>query len=517
MPDSLTSNLHLFLPEFLLAALAFVVFGIDLLLPASRKDMLAWISVAGLIGLLALSLSVLWGEETSLYGGLIKVDSYALFFKSFFLVLGMVIILSSVDYVRKHLSSPGEFYGIVLLSVLAMNIMAASRELLTAYIALELMSFCFYILASYGRDNPKSNEAGVKYVLIGAFSSAILLFGISLLYSTIGETRFGDINAALTNASDVSPALWVGLALILAGLGFKVAAVPFHMWAPDVYEGAPLPVTAYLAVGSTAAAFALVLRLFAEAFLPSIDDWRIIVAILAAVTMTVGNLVAIAQHNIKRLLAYSSIGQVGFLLVGIAALSPLAANGVMLHLVGYAFTNLAVFVGVIAFFNMTGKEEIADFSGLADRHPFIAAAIAMGMFSLAGLPFFAGFTTKFYLFTAAASEGLLWLAALAIVNSLISLYYYLVVIRHMYIHAPPGVEPEAEPALAHNPGHSHGDTSPSSGPSDPGDADTRGISPSPLIIGVLVVMVLGMIFVGVYPFPIVEALDSASAAILPGG
>ena len=264
--------------------------------------------------------------------------------------------------------------------------------------------------------------------------------------------------------------------------------------------------TAFLAVGSKAAAFALVLRLFAEGFLPRIDDWQIIVAVLAAMTMTVGNLVAIAQHNIKRLLAYSSVGQVGFLLVGIAALSPLASNAVMLHLVGYAFTNMVVFVGVIAFFNMTGKEEIADFAGLADRHPFIAAAMAMGMFSLAGLPVFAGFTTKFYLFAAAAKEGLLWLAAIAIVNSLISLYYYLVVIRHMYIQPAPDAE---EPAPAHDPG-------PSAEPIPvAGGAPEGRSSPTRLILGVLAVMVAGMIFVGVYPFPIVEALDAATAAILP--
>ena len=510
---SLTSNLHLLLPEFLLAALAFLVFAIDLVLPREKKYLLAWFSVAGLIGIVALSLALLWGEDISMYGGLVKVDAYALFFKSFFLILGIVVILSSVDYVGKYLNNPGEYYGIILLAILAMNIMAASQELLTAYIALELMSFSFYILASYARDNPKSNEAGIKYILIGAFSSAILLFGVSMLYTTPGlqSTRFVDIYGFLASAGDVSPVLWVGLALILVGLGFKIAAVPFHMWAPDIYEGAPLPVTAYLAVGAKAAAFALVLRLFSEAFLPSIDDWRIIVAVLAAVTMTVGNLVAIAQHNIKRLLAYSSIGQVGFLLVGIAALSPLASNAVMLHLVGYAFTNLAVFVGVIAFFNMTGKEEIADFSGLADRHPFIAASIAIGMFSLAGMPIFAGFTTKFYLFAAAASEGLLWLAGLAIFNSLISLYYYLVVIRHMYIQPVPDVEQEPEPALAHNP------HPPSRSPVAGGSMHGDGLSPSPLIIVVLVAMVLGTVFVGVFPFPIVEAVGSATAAILPGG
>ena len=526
---ALTSNLRLLLPEFLLAALAFIIFAIDLVLPARMKHLLAWISVAGLIGLLVLALALLWGEDVALYGGLVKADSYSLFFKSFFLIMGIFIILSSVDYVRKHLSSPGEYYGIVLFSVLAMNIMAMSRELLTAYIALELMSFCFYIMASYARENARSNEAGIKYILIGAFSTAILLFGISMIYSTIQVTRFEDISAVLANLGDVSPALWVGLALVLVGMGFKVAAVPFHMWAPDVYEGAPLPVTAYLAIGSKAAAFALVLRLFSEAFLPAVDDWRIVVAVLAAVTMTVGNLVALAQHNIKRLLAYSSIGQVGFLLLGIASLSatsPLASNGVMLHLVGYAFTNLAVFAGVIAFFNMTGKEEIADFSGLADRQPFLAAAMAIGMFSLAGLPFFAGFTTKFYLFLSAANEGLLWLAGLAIVNSLISLYYYLVVIRHMYIQPAPGAAAEAEHGQEHAVAHAAQTTddpgqlpSPPS-PASPSSDGSEGLEneeepPSLLIKGVLAVMVLGTFFVGVYPFPIVKALDAASRAILP--
>ncbi len=520
MPEiSLTSNLHLLLPEFLLAGLAILVFAVDLVLPAEKKNLMAWISVAGLAGLLVLSLVTLWDEDLALYGGLVHVDSYALFFKSLFLVLGIVVILSSVDYVGKYLSHPGEYYGLILLAVLAMNVLAASGELLTAYIALELMSFCFYILVSFARHNPKSNEAGIKYILIGALSSAILLFGVSMLYATTLETRFVDINTFLAGATDVSPVLWVGLAMILVGLGFKVAAVPFHMWAPDVYEGAPLPITAFLAVGSKAAAFALILRFFAEALLPAIDDWQIIVAVLAAVTMSVGNLVAIAQHNIKRLLAYSSVGQVGFLLVGIAAMSQLASNGVMLHLVGYAFTNMAVFVGVIAFFNQTGKEEIADFDGLADRSPLLAASISVGIFSLAGLPIFAGFTTKFYLFTAAATEDLLWLAALAVLNSLISLYYYLNVIRHMYINPASEDAEEAQelqPAILDEPGEPLRSSIRLS--FHPQAAVLEGVfrlRPSRLITAVLVVMVLGTVFVGVYPFPIVEAIESATQSILP--
>ncbi len=482
----LTANLHLLLPEFLLAGLALLVFAIDLFLPENRKHLLAWLSVVAIAGIIVAGFLVQWGEDVALYKGLVVIDSYTLFFQTFFLVLGAVIILSSMEYLTKHLAYPGEYYALVLLSILAMTAMAASRELLTAYISLELMSFCFYTMASYGRDNPKSNEAGVKYILIGAFSSAILLFGLSMLYGVLGVTSYADIAAQLEllqGAEGVSPALWVGLALILVGLGFKMAAVPFHMWAPDVYEGAPLPVTAYLAVGSKAAAFALVLRFFGEGLMPSVEDWKIIVAVLAAITMLVGNLVAIAQHNIKRLLAYSSIGQVGFLLVGIASLSAdsyLGSNSIMLHLVGYSATNMAVFIAIIAFFNATSKEEISDFAGLADKNPFMAASIAIGLFSLAGLPFFAGFATKFYLFTAAANEGLLWLAGLAIFSSLISLYYYIMVIRQMYM--VPAESNEPHPT-------------------------------SPVLAGLLALAVLGVFFIGIYPAPIVDAAGAASAAL----
>ncbi len=499
------------MPEFLLAGLAFLIFGVDLFISENKKHWLAWISVLGLIGLTVLSLILLWDKDQLMYGGLFYVDAYSLFFKTFFMVLGILVILASIDFVKRRMSSPGEYYAIILMSILAMNIMASSGELLTAYIALELMSFSFYIMVAYLRNDPRSNEAGIKYILIGAFSSAFLLFGISMVYTTALETRFVNIAEFLANTGDISPVMWIGLALILVGLGFKMAAVPFHMWAPDVYQGAPLPVTAYLAVGSKAAAFALVLRIFAEAFLPAIDDWQIIVAVLAVITMTVGNLVAMAQHNLKRLLAYSSIGQVGFLLVGIAALSTLGSNGVMLHLVGYAFTNMTVFVGIIAFFNMTGKDEIKDLAGLADRNPFLAASIAIGLFSLAGLPFFAGFTTKFYLFNAAASGGLLWLAAVAVLNSLFSLYYYLNVIRQMYI------EPKADSAPAEHAlpaGAPAADVSPSVAG---GSEDAELASPSALITGVLAVMVLGTFFVGVFPFPILKAIEAATLAILPSG
>ncbi|MDA0263998.1 MAG: NADH-quinone oxidoreductase subunit N [Chloroflexi bacterium] len=498
--NSLTDNLGLLTPEFALAGLAFLVFLVDLFIPEDRKGYLGWLSIAGLLVLIAVSLVMLWGEEESLYDGLLAVDDFALFFKVLFMGLGVFIILSSMDFVKNRLRHQGEFYGLLLFSILGMNLMAQSRELLTAYIALELLSFSLYVLAAYAKYDAKSNESALKYIIVGAVSSAILLYGVSMVYSTLGVTKFDDIAIGLATASEVAPALWVGVGLILVGLMFKVSAVPFHMWAPDVYEGAPYPVTAYLAIGSKAAAFALVLRLVAEGFVPAADrweQWQLVLAVLAAATMLLGNLVALAQKNLKRLMAYSSIGHAGFILAGIAALSSgsdLASNGVMFYLVGYSITNLVVFAALISFFNMTGKEMISDLGGLADHQPFLAASLAMGLFSLAGLPIFAGFTMKFYLFTAVATEGFLWLAGLAIFSSLISLYYYLQVLRQIYIEPAPTVEGggsllQEYPALTKWPSWS--------------------------LLSVLGTGMAALIWLGVYPKPLIDAIEAASRAVMP--
>ena len=527
---SLTDNLELLTPEFALAGLAFLVFAADLFLPETRKNLLGWFSIAGLIALIVVSIFIVWDHDESLYNGLLAIDDFSLWFKILFMGIGVFIILSSMDFVSEHLDHKGEFYGLVLFSILGMNIMAQARELLTAYIALELLSFSLYVLAAYSRNSPKSNEGGLKYIIIGAFSSAVLLYGVSMVYGVLGVTKFDAIAAGLTVATEVSPALWVGMALILVGLGFKVAAVPFHMWAPDVYEGAPYPITAYLSIGSKAAAFALVLRLVAEGFVPVADrweQWQLVLAVLAAVTMMVGNLVALAQRNLKRLLAYSSIGHSGFLLAGIAALSldsSLPSNGVMLYLVGYSVTNFVVFGGFISFFNMTGKEMMTDLAGLGGTQPFLAASIAIGMFSLAGLPIFAGFAIKFYLFTAIADEGLLWLAGLAVFASLVSLYYYLQVIRQMYI------EPaEGEPAYGHGYGYEHVDAEHGDEGREHGETaepvarygatlfetfPALGRRPSLTILAVLGAGLLAVFWIGVYPAPLIDTIEAASRAIM---
>ena len=514
----MNNNFLLLIPEIMVVGVAFVVLGLDLFLPERRKWMLPFVAVAGLVAALVVSLAYLWGVNDTLYDGVVRIDGYALFFKVFFIALGGVVILASVDFVRRNLDHPGEYYGILLFTVAAMMLMAASGELLTAYISLELLSFGLYALVAWDRYNAKSNEGATKYILLGAFSSALLLYGMSQIYGLLGTTRFDEIAVALSSADALSPGLILGVALIIAGLGFKVAAVPFHMWAPDAYEGAPIPITAHLAVGSKAAAFALMLRLFGEAFLPIAAQWQTLLIALAVITMLLGNLIALAQRNLKRLLAYSSVGQVGYLLMGIAALASmdmgdmgigiggigsaggaagasvelarLASNGVMLHLVGYAVTNMAAFLCLGAVYNITGREDIAGMAGVARRAPLVGMVFAASLFSLAGLPVFVGFTSKFYLFNAAAAQGLLWVAGVAIFASLISLYYYLMVVRQLYIEPAPSEENAAAATI--------------SAP-----------IPAPrLTLGLLGALFGGMVALGVYPAPLMQAVQYASAALL---
>ena len=490
----MNNNFLLLIPEFMVTGLAFAILTLDFVTSRDRKHWLGYVAAAGLAVTLAVMLAYQWNTTDSLYDGLISIDGYSLFFRAVFLVMGIVFVLSSIEYVRKNLEYPGEYYALLVFAVVGMMLMSASRELLTAYISLELLSFSLYVLVSFDRYNPRSNEGGTKYILLGAVSSALLLFGISQIFGLTGTTRFDEIADALNVAREISPGVLVGLVLIIAGLGFKVAAVPFHMWAPDAYEGAPIPITAFLAVASKAAAFALALRFFAESLLPAIAEWQLIVAMLAALTMTVGNLVALAQTNLKRLLAYSSIGHVGYLLMalaGLAAMGPegdieitvtqLASNGLLLHLVAYGVTNSAAFLCIAAFYNETQRNDISDLAGSARRAPFLSLVLAASLFSLAGLPFFAGFVSKFYLFSAVAAQGLLWLAGLAIFTSLISLYYYLQVIRQMYIEEPKVSDAIRVPKMT---------------------------------IGLLGVLLVSMVAVGIYPAPVMDAIQHASEALI---
>jgi NADH-quinone oxidoreductase subunit N len=469
----------LLIPEYVLGALAFLIAGLEIALPRLRKDVIAYLAAGAAI--IALIISVFYIGVDKSFGGLLQVDGYTTFFRIFFLGIAAVVCIGSAQFVRERIGSTGEYYGLLLLSAIGAIYMAAGTELISAYIAFELLSFSLYILVSFEKRNEKSNEGGMKFMLLGAFSSAIFLYGLSLLYGITGTTSYSGIAQALSSAgSGINYALLTALVLIITGLGFKVAAAPFHMWAPDAYEGAPLPITAFLSVASKGAGFALFLRLFSMALMPVITDWRWMIAILSTATMLIGNLVAIQQHNIKRLLAYSSVGQVGYLLIGIAGLSPVGASALLFHLAGYAVTNLAAFLVVIAVFNLTGKDEVADFAGLAETAPFLALALAIALFSLAGMPLFAGFFTKFILFQAGVQEGLLWLVAIALVNSFISLYYYLIVIKAMYLGSP--------------------------------EKELRFKVPA-VMSGVIGLLILGVFFIGIYPTPLLSAVSGATRAL----
>jgi len=469
-------------PEYILAGWAGMVVLLDLFWGRLRKQQLAYVAAAG--ALASALTALIWVNEDTDFANLIDINNYTTLFRVFFGLIGVFAILASARFVNDRLLHAGEYYGLILLSVLGANLMSAASELLTAYISLELLSFSLYVLTSYAKFDLRSNEGGMKYMLLGAFSSAIFLYGISMIYGVSGSTRFTEIAAALSgDTAGFDMAMFLGLVLIIAGLGFKVAAVPFHMWSPDAYEGAPLPITALISAIGKAAGFALFLKLFSQAFIPLVDDWRVFIAVLSAMTMALGNLVAIQQHNIKRLLAYSSIGQVGFLLMGIAALSAEntdAGSALVLHLVGYVISNLAAFVCVIIWYNWTGKEEISNFAGAAERAPYLALSLCIALFSLAGMPLFAGFATKFILFQAAAEQDLLWLSSLAVFFSFVSLYYYLVVIKQMYLGEP--------------------------------EEPTR--FPTPwLEYGALTLLVAGVFLVGLYPQPVFDVVEQGTAAM----
>ena len=389
------NELYIIAPEMFVAALALLVLTVDLMKLPNGNLLLGGMSGIGLLIGVVLSLSLL-PDDTRIYDGIFVADEYALFFKIVFLSMGAIVVAMSYKTVETTLERPGEYYALMLFSVLGMMVMASARDILVAYVALELMSFSLYILVSYSKNEPIITEASTKYILLGAFSSAILLYGMSLMYGVTQTTSYAGIASSLEEGLSLSdPLLLVSLVLLLAGFGFKLAAVPFHMWAPDIYQAAPSPVTGHLAVASKAAAFAVVLRLFAEAFAGIFTyEWALVIGALAAVTMTLGNVIAIMQKDVKRMLAYSSVGQVGYLLMPIAALGmdgvgDLLASGLMFHLIGYGLTNFMVFACVSSL-EIHGKHSIADYAGLGRTTPFIGMALTAGLFSLAGLPFSLG-------------------------------------------------------------------------------------------------------------------------------
>jgi len=435
MPAGLsTSDFYYILPELVLTGGSLLVLIADVLLPRGSKA-LGWIALLA-IAATAASLAPFTSTHVEVAHGLLAVDRFALFFKVLFLGAAAITVLMSMKYLEIERVSPGEYYFLILCSTLGMMVMAGGIDLISIFIGLETMAVAFYILAGFIKPNPRSNEAAVKYFLLGAFSLGILLYGMSLMYGLSGTTGLRAMATAFVG-QERDPRLVLAVILVVAGVGFKIAAVPFHMWAPDVYEGAPTPVTAFLSVGSKAASFAMLLRIFLEG-MPSLNaDWRILFEVLAIVTMTVGNLAALTQSNLKRMLAYSSIAHAGYLLIGVVAAGAGYSRGVtaaLVYLFIYAFMQLGAFAVIIL---MRRQEiigdELKDLSGLSQRNPVAAFAMLLFMLSLGGIPPTAGFMGKFWLFSAAIEAGFVWLAVIGVLNSAISLYYYIRVVVFMYL------------------------------------------------------------------------------------
>jgi NADH-quinone oxidoreductase subunit N len=484
-------GLFYLLPELVLTAGSLLVLAVDLVTPRHRQHLLGWTTL-GVLAATAVALVPVAGADVTVARALIAVDAFAWFFKVVFLLAAALTVLMSWRYLEVTGARAGEYYFLVLAATLGMMVMAGGIDLITIFIGLETMAVSFYVLAGFLKPDRRSNEAAVKYFLLGAFSLGILLYGMSILYGLAGSTNLRAIATALAGER-ASPLVAAGVILVVAGVGFKIAAVPFHMWAPDVYEGAPTPVTAFLSVGSKAASFAMLLRIFVEG-LPAFGagglgrlldlplGWATFFYVLSVVTMTVGNLAALTQSNLKRLLAYSSIAHAGYVLIGVVAATPRGIAAMLIYLFVYAFMQLGAFAIVVLLRRRDlAGEELKDLSGLYFRHPAAAVAMLIFMLSLGGIPPTAGFMGKFWLFGAAIEAGYVWLAVIGVVNSAISLYYYIRVVVFMWVR---------EEEIARAP-----------------------LAWSPALAAVLLVAAVGTLVFGVYPAPLFDLAEASAAAL----
>ena len=426
-------------PVIVLSVFAMMVLVVDLF-GGRNKTLLVFIS---LVGLLMTAISAFAKSPIPAYSfnDSYIVDHLSLFFICIFTISSALAILLSVEYNEREGIRAGEYYALILFCTVGMILLASSTDMIMIFLGIEIVSICLYVLAGIRRGNLASNEAALKYFLLGAFATGFLLYGMTLVYGSTGSTNLFEIADFVKNPEAQSnPLLLMGLVLLIIGFGFKVASVPFHMWAPDVYQGAPTPVTAFMAVGPKAAAFAAFFRVFAEAFPEMAPSWEVLLSSIAVLSMFFGNLGAIMQTNIKRMLAFSSISHAGYILMAVIAKNSLGASSLLFYMLAYAFTTFGIF-GIVILLGRKGEEnlEIENYSGLAYKHPIIALSMTVFLLSLAGLPPFAGFIAKFYIFSAAVQEGLITLVIIAVLNSAISFYYYLKVVVFMYMK-----EPEAE-------------------------------------------------------------------------
>jgi len=434
------SDLYTILPPIILASWACVLLLVDLFIPRQCKGITAMLAAVGLALTLGFSLNQM-GNSATAFNGMVVLDGFTVLVQSLLLVSGMLGVALAYNYLKRMGIERGEYYSLLLFSLTGMLLMAQAADLIVVFLALELLSIPLYVLAAFARPKVDSEEAGIKYFLLGAFASGFVVYGIALVFGATGSTQFAQIVSVVgRNGAIAYPTLLlVGAALILTGFGFKVAAVPFHMWTPDVYQGAPTSVTGFMAAGAKIAGFAALIRIFITVFPSLTVDLTPILWVLSALTMLVGNLVAIAQTNIKRMLAYSSIAHAGYILMAFVAygnpeVSPVSVAAGLFYLVAYTLTNFGVWGVVIALENSEGSGlEIASYAGLGRKRPALAAAMTIFMLSLTGMPPTLGLVGKFYLFRAVLEGGFVWLAVIGVLTSLISAYYYLRVVVTMYM------------------------------------------------------------------------------------
>ena len=433
-----TADLLVVAPELVLAGFALLILLMSAFVRSERRGFLGYTALTGVI---VAFVSLYWemGIEASAFSDMVRIDPFSFFFKIMILIIVLLTVLASLAYVKREGIDFGEYYVLVFFAAVGMMLMASGANLLIIFLGLEVMSISIYILAGIMRDDPRSVEAAFKYFLLGAFASAFLLYGIALTYASTGTLDLGGIGRILAERMWINglPILITGLALLIVGFGFKIALVPFHMWTPDVYEGAPTSITAFMATGVKAAGLAAFVRVFFDA-LPSLQPyWTEIMWGLAVATMTVGNIIALSQDNIKRMLAYSSIAHAGYILVAFVAGNELGQSSILFYLLAYCFMNLGAFT-VVILLGKKGEENtlISDYAGLGFGHPLLAVAMAIFMFSLAGVPPTAGFMAKFYVFSAAVKANYYWLAVIGVLNSAVAAYYYLRVLIYMYFREP---------------------------------------------------------------------------------
>jgi NADH-quinone oxidoreductase subunit N len=498
-------DLRLIVPELILTICACVALVMEVVLPYRKSKVIAYFSLVG-IALAGVSLGAQWWTSRNVlpldgFYGMVRVDGFALVFQAIFLVAAALAIAISTRYLDIEGEQHGEYYALVLFATVGMMFLGCGYDLITLYISLELMALTFYVLVAFTKREKRSNEAAMKYFLLGAFSSGVLLYGMSLLFGIAGSTNLGEIGRSVAAVAGtmgdtgnpatatLRPMLLLGMIALAAGLFFKIAAVPFHMWAPDAYEGAPTSVTAFLSTGSKAASFALYARIFIEAFGSIRADWAPLLGLVAALTIMVGNWAAVTQDNSKRLLAYSSISNAGYLLLGLVAGNSYGYIGLTIYLLVYTLMNMGAF-GIVISLRRRGiiGDNVDDMTGLAQKAPIMAAMMAVFMLSLGGLPMTGGFIGKYFLFGGLLQRGkadgktwYYWLAGWAIINTVVSFYYYVRFIKVMYL----------------------------------GDrvADDKPLSLSPALQVALAASLVGIIFIGVYPQPLIDVVQRLVAPL----